>query len=400
MFGLKMRILFSITYYFPYISGLTIYCQRLAEALAARRYKCTVLTAAFAKKLPSQETVEKIRVLRVPYLLKISKGFFLPKWPWVAWQLVRMTDVVIINLPQFEGFVPALWARILGKKVISIYHCEVCLPSGLVNKLAEGLLHLANLISLSLSHKVVTYTEDYAKHSPFLPYFKKKLLFVYPPIQITENRKQKTVRSRKREEEVRIGFAGRIAAEKGIEYLLAALPLVKCSRYKNIKLIIAGPKPVGEERYGRKLQALIKKYKDYLVFTGPLRPLEEPKKNCVKFPTIVQNFHQLKTMEDFYQAIDVLVLPSVNSTEAFGMVQVEAMIYGVPVVASNLPGVRVPIQKTGMGILVPPRNSQAIARTIGEILNNRQKYLKSRKLVEKIFDFEKTIKFYEKLLRE
>ena len=54
-------------------------------------------------------------------------------------------------------------------------------------------------------------------------------------------------------------------------------------------------------------------------------------------------------MGSFYTCIDVLVVPSINSTEAFGLVQVEAMMMGVPVVASDLPGVRVPVQKQGWG---------------------------------------------------
>ena len=50
-------------------------------------------------------------------------------------------------------------------------------------------------------------------------------------------------------------------------------------------------------------------------------------------------------MSSFYKSIDLLVLPSINQTEAFGMVQAEA-IAGTPVIAGNLPGVRIPIKLT------------------------------------------------------
>ena len=70
----------------------------------------------------------------------------------------------------------------------------------------------------------------------------------------------------------------------------------------------------------------------------------------------------------FFHLCDVLVLPSINSTESFGMVQIEAMTCGTPVVATNLPGVRQPVQSTGMGQIVPQRNSRALAEGVLEVL--------------------------------
>ena len=59
---------------------------------------------------------------------------------------------------------------------------------------------------------------------------------------------------------------------------------------------------------------------------------------------------------DLYASIDVFALPSVNSFEAFGIVQVEAMMAGVPALASDLPGVRTPVQETGFGVVTTPRD--------------------------------------------
>ena len=50
----------------------------------------------------------------------------------------------------------------------------------------------------------------------------------------------------------------------------------------------------------------------------------------------------LTQMAAYYPNLDVLVVPSLNSTEAFGLVQIEAMLNGTPCVASALPGVRQP----------------------------------------------------------
>lgn len=377
-----MKILFSLTYYTPYTSGLTLYVKCLAEALVKRKFQISVLTMNFDKKDHVVQFVNGVRVVRVDYLAKISKGFVSFDWIVKSFQEVRKADTVIISLPQFEGIVPAIWSKLLGKKIISIYLSEVKLPFTLTNYIAEKVLDLANLSTLLLSNKIVTYNDDFASHSQILPYFQKKTVYINPPIIIPNiNKRAKKVLIEKMGVSVkyRIGIIARIAAEKGIEYLVEAIPFIKSLiPDSNIKIYLVGPtSPVGELEYQKKIKRLINEYKQDVLLLGELKDDE---------------------IGAFYSLLDVLVLPSINSTEAFGMVQVEAMMMGVPVVTTDLPGVRVPIQKTGMGLLVPVRNSQKLAEAIIEILSNRKKYIKPRELIEKEFSFQKTIKFYEELL--
>ncbi|KKQ64360.1 MAG: Glycosyl transferase group 1, partial [Candidatus Shapirobacteria bacterium GW2011_GWF1_38_23] len=75
-------------------------------------------------------------------------------------------------------------------------------------------------------------------------------------------------------------------------------------------------------------------------------------------------------LSTFYKNIDCLVLPSINNLETFGIVQAEAMKCGVPVVASNLPGVRVPVQMTGMGEICEIKNVDDLAKKINIVLKN------------------------------
>ncbi|MDX1372735.1 MAG: glycosyltransferase family 4 protein, partial [Nitrososphaeraceae archaeon] len=228
----------------------------------------------------------------------------------------------------------------MGRKIFSIYHCEVVLPGGMMNKLVETFLNTSNFISLALSDRIITYTKDFHKSSKLLNNFESKVTYVYPPVNKPkiDKRITKVIGEKIRtKNSFVIGIAARLAAEKGIEYLFEALPQImengkwkmENGEKKKIKIIVAGSKdPVGEENYKRKIMKLVDKYKDNVIFLGELSQEE---------------------MGSFYSLIDVLVLPSTNSTESFGMVQVEAMMMGVPVVASDLPGVRVPILKTGMG---------------------------------------------------
>lgn len=375
-----MRILFSLTYYTPYISGLTLYVRRIAESLS-NRYECTVLCMQHDKELPMEESIRGIRVVRTKPDMKLSKGFFSIDWLFKSWHEVKAADVIFINLPQPEGLIPAFFGRLAGKKIISVYHCELVLPGAILSRFIEKIVDISAFCILLLSDSVVTYTKDYADHSRLLPFFRKKLHFIYPPVVkpvVKQNiRKLLNTKINKRDEVI-IGIAARLAADKGIEYLLEAVPFLS-PIFKKFKIVVAGPmNPVGEEAYKKKISALVEKYKGYVTFLGSVKPDD---------------------MGSFYSCIDVLVLSSINATEAFGMVQVEAMMSDVPVVASDLPGVRVPVQETKMGKIVSIKNSQQLADALIEVLQNRKKYHRNVKLIEKIFPIDRTIDELVKLIQ-
>ncbi|MCL4339379.1 glycosyltransferase family 4 protein [Patescibacteria group bacterium] len=381
-----MKILFSLTYYSPYVSGLTLYVKRLAEKLAHKDINVNVLCMKHDKKLPSFEIINEVEIYRAQPLFKVSKGFFSIDWIWRSFSFVRKSEVVIVNLPQFEGIVPAFIARLLGKKLISVYHCEVVLPDGIINSIIQKFLEWSNKLTLFLSETVITYTEDFADNSKQLAGLKDKLIYIYPPI--SEPKVNKRVQNMIKNkigigQPFVIGVAARLAAEKGIQYLFEAIPdIIKNQKSKikknGIKIVIAGSMdPVGEENHRNKILSLAKKYKDLIIFLGEIEP---------------------ENMGSFYSLLDVLVLPSVNSTEAFGMVQIEAMMMGVPVVVSDLPGVRVPVRKTKMGKTVPVGQSQKLASAIVEVLQSRYTFIRDRQLIEKEFSFKRTLDLYAGIL--
>ena len=91
------------------------------------------------------------------------------------------------------------------------------------------------------------------------------------------------------------------------------------------------------------------------------------------------------------------VLPSINSTETFGLVQVEAALCGAPSVASALPGVRMPTKMTGMGLTVPPADAAALGDAICEVLAHREKYVRPRAPIAAQFSPDTTALMYEDL---
>jgi glycosyltransferase involved in cell wall biosynthesis len=79
--------------------------------------------------------------------------------------------------------------------------------------------------------------------------------------------------------------------------------------------------------------------------------------------------------------------------------QVEAMLCGTPVVASNLPGVRQPVHRTGMGRIVPLRDARALAAAVLDVLRNPDGYLKSPEDVTRQFQMARILAEYEGVLR-
>jgi len=75
-----------------------------------------------------------------------------------------------------------------------------------------------------------------------------------------------------------------------------------------------------------------------------------------------------KDLPDFYRAADLLVLPSIDRSEAYGIVLMEAAASGIPSVASALPGVRTVVKDNETGLLVPPGDVDALASAINRLL--------------------------------
>jgi glycosyltransferase involved in cell wall biosynthesis len=177
-----------------------------------------------------------------------------------------------------------------------------------------------------------------------------------------------------------IGISARLATEKGVEILLKALPLI-LREFPKALVLHAGPYQdiIGEEAYAARLAPLFKKYKAHYKLLGTLHGQE---------------------LTAFYKSLDVLCICSLNSTESFGLVQIEAMRNGVPVAACNLPGVRQPVKMTGMGEITAVGDHEALAQAIISILQDKKKYARDEQLIAKSFDPAETAAAYVALFND
>ncbi len=353
-----MRILIALTYYRPHYSGLTIYTERMAKALARRGHRVTVLTSRFDPTLPPREVRDGVEVIRPRVLLRISKGVIMPSMPLWAVRLVRRADVVNVHVPQLDAALIASLGRMLGKPVVMTYHCDLRLPKGLVHALANQGSHIANHVTARAATAIVTNTRDYAEHSAFLRRYLDKVRVIPPAVEVAEADDDALAAFRRkynlRPGQPVIGMLARLATEKGVEYLVQAMPRI-LERFPEARVLYVGHyrNVLGEEAYARKLAPMIARLGEHWTFLGVL-PDEE--------------------VAAFFRACTVTVLPSLNSTESFGIVQVESMACGTPVVASDLPGVRQPVAMTGMGCTVPAGNAPALAEALIAVLEDPARY--------------------------
>jgi glycosyltransferase involved in cell wall biosynthesis len=381
-----MRILTVLTYYRPHTSGLTIYAEQLARALARRGHQITVMTTQYDPDLPCVEHMDGVEVRRVPVAFRLSKGAIAPTFGLVATRLVWEHDVVQMHLPQFDAPGVAMRGRLLGRPAVLTYHCDLHLPPGLFNRFVNLVVKWQNNMAGILADRIVTYTQDYADHSSYLSRYRSKLHTILPPVQLPSaapgaveafSHEHGTANRRPV-----IGMAARFAAEKGVEVLLDALPAI-LQKHPAAQVLFAGQSGnvMGEQAYADRLMPRIRELErsGHWKFLGNLNPAE---------------------MAAFYPNLSVLVVPSLNSTEAFGLVQIEAMLNGVPCVVSALPGVRMPVQMHGMGRVAAIGDPASLAQGILEILAAPARFRGDIESIRRAYDPDATAAQYEELFEE
>lgn len=374
-----MRILYLTTYYLPHSSGITAYMHRVARGLAQRGHSVTVLTSRHDPALSGDESLDGVRIKRLPVLFRVSKGPVMPALFWVLRQYLQTHDVVHVHLPFLESAYAAIMNR--GRRpFILTAHTDLHLPAGLSNRLASAAVNVMQRLAARQADWLCSYTWDFARHSYLLSKYLDKTLVIHPPVTVAAATAADIAAFRDKHalNGTLIGFAGRFAEQKGLHVLFAALRDVR-QRLPQARIVIAGEygNVVGENYYAR-LRPQLEEFGDRVVLLGHLAG---------------------KDLASFYAACDVVVLPSTSPMESFGIVQVEAMLCGTPVVATGIPGCRQAVRLTGMGRIVPPGDSVALAEALLAVLADPGRYTKPREDIVRVFNYERTVDLHEELYR-
>jgi glycosyltransferase involved in cell wall biosynthesis len=367
----------ALDYYRPNVSGLTLYVQHLAEGLAARGHDVSVLTHRHLPDLPAEARENGVRVLRAPVSARFGKALVSPALFARAVSEIGRCDLLHLHVPLVNAVALSALAATYRVPLVVTYHCDLQPPAGLVQRLVEVAARASQNFALDRAQRAVTYTEDYARHTPPLADRIDKVGWILPPVAEPPDTGQSEAQVRARyaiQGSPVLLFLGRFAEEKGLFHLLDALPRVR-EGFPKATLVLAGEnKLVPGETVGERLAPLLADPSSGVVATGIVPPSQ---------------------IADLFTVADVLVLPSINSTESFGLVQIEAMLRGVPVVASDLPGVRQPARMTGMGEIAPIGDAVGLARQIVKVLESPERYFRPHDEIRAMFSTERTLADYE-----
>jgi glycosyltransferase involved in cell wall biosynthesis len=374
------RVLTILSYYHPHWTGLTAHAVRLAEGLAARGLIVTVLTSRHSRELARDEIVNGVRVVRLWPLMRFSRGMITPAFAGAAARLIAAHDVVQMHTPLPEALLVAVLCRLQGRPLLMTHHGDVVMPRGPFNTLLQRAGHLVLLGAGTMADAVTAYSRDYADHSSLLGHFRDKLHYVYPPVELPPPVARAVTAWRRHlrlQDKALFGFAGRWVEEKGFDLLLRAFPAIQ-SAIPAAHLVFAGEIQVAYEKFFERCRPLIDAQRAHLTLLGLIR---DPRQ-----------------MANFYAMCDLFVQPS--RSDMLGLAQIEAMLAGTPVVATDIPGARVAVRGTGFGRLAAPGDPQALAAAIIATYRERERYRPSPAAVRAHFDPAVTLAQYRDILEE
>lgn len=375
-----MKILISSTYFWPYRSGLSEYAYRLGKGLVERGHEVRVLCSQHDPQLGLEEERDGMRITRVPVGIRLSKGVIMPRLKAIAKPLVDWADVVNPHLPQFESPVIARLAQALGKKILVTYHCDLDPKTGWFQQFASKVAMAQGEKTLAMADVIVQNSLDYAQTSPVLKKYLNKVQAIAVPVDLAPADPQEAASFRARfgllPTDKLIGLAGRVASEKGFETLIAALPRV-LDAVPTARVVHAGAWKgvVGEQGYQKKIETALQAW-------------PEKWKNL--------GFLSDDDFRAFFKAIDVLAFTSHTRTESYGIVQIEALAQGTPIVATAMPGMRQPVLQTGRGALFAKQNSQELAEKLVTLLQVEPEKVVPQTFLEQ-FSYQAVSKKYEEL---
>jgi len=270
--------------------------------------------------------------------LKIENKFN-PVIIFYIWKLIREIKPDIIHTHLFQPRVYTSIANLFNNRSVLITQ-----KHSIVNPKKHNIFILFEMISIWMNKKVIAISES-VKNSlikyEFIPQHK---IFVLPNcIDYQTFHKASNRQFIRKSDEIVIGTVGRLEKVKGISYLLLAMKII-LTKFPDARLEI-----VGDGSQAGELVGITKKLGI---------------SNSVKF------FGKFTDVIPFYNKMNIFILPSI--LEGFGIVLLEAMAAGIPVVASDVDGIREVVIQGESGILIPPKNPDAIASAVIQLIENPQ----------------------------
>jgi rhamnosyl/mannosyltransferase len=357
----KIRILQVNKFYAPWVGGVERIVQDIAEGLSEKTDMSVLVCQPKGKataEIYNGVPVTRAATFNIWFSMPMSVDFIFR-----LRKMARKADILQFHAPFPLGDLAYLFSGYKGKTVVW-WHSDIVSQRKLlilVKPIIKLFLKKVDLIMVATQAHIESsnFLKPYAAKCKIIPF---GLRFSdYELVQTKNYLTDKLAHPKNK----KLLFVGRIVYYKGIDVLLEAMQSVN-----NAELFIVGTGTLEGEMKNRAEQSGLS---DKIHFLGYL-PFEDLK----------------STLSD----CDIFVFPSKANVEAFGIVQMEAMFYGKPVVNTNLPtGVPLVSVHGETGLTIPVNNSSALASAVQSLIDDdalRQQYGKNaEKRVRDRFDLDK-----------
>ena len=350
-----MKIAHIVCAFSPYYGGIGKVAEYMAEQLILKGHEIDIITPSYNTQKENNTNLN-FTVKRITPFIKFGKAAFIPS---IFFSLNKY-DIIHFHYP-FFGTTEILWLyKLLNKnsKIVISYHMDF-----IADTFFKKIMSIpSTIISPSLfkrSNKIIVSSLDYVNHSRIKKFYtKNKEKFIEIPFAAdplfdknsfnnNESKILKTKYNIPTDKKILLFVGGLDNAHyfKGLDYLLKALKYINIPSH----LVIVGDGDLKQK---------------YLTIAKELGIL-----NKIIF---VGRVSDTKLVE-LYNLSDLFVLPSINMSEAFGIVLVNAMSCKKPVIASDLPGVRSVVEDNINGYLTKPKDYKDLVTKINTILKDKPK---------------------------
>ena len=340
-----MRVIQVGKYYYPFMGGIETHLEVLCRGLAGRADVEAVVFNTEART--ARESIDGVPVTRCAQLVRVASNSV--SVAMISELSRREYDILHLHVPNPLGAAAYLTARKpRGHRLVITHHSDIVRQAAM-RRLVLPVMRLL----MERADAIVATSPDYVASSDELASFRAKCEVI--PYGVDLHRLQPTAEHLAMAEDLRRGLAppiilgvGRLIYYKGFDVAVRAMRRVRGT------LLLVGDGPLRKA-----LEALA---------------VEVGVSDRVRFVGEVHN----RALVPYYLASDVFVLPSVARSEAFGIVQLEAMASGLPVVNTELrSGVPFASRHGETGLTVPPGDPDALAsalRELGGSSVNRERY--------------------------
>ena len=333
----------------PYMGGTGNVCYNYSLELEKLGHDVTVYTGSKSTN-NNYNNHNPFKINNFHPIFQIGNAPFTP-------QLLSIEDFDIIHLHYpffFGGEFIYLLKKLKNQKYVLTYHNNTKLP-GFLGKMVDIHSKTISKKIIENAEKIIVPTSDffYSTVQNSLGINGKNVIEVPNGVNLSAYKGSgKEIREKYHLKNSMIllfvGALDKAHYYKGLEYLMKSIKFL-VNDYDDIKLMIVGGGNL-KEFYTK----LAKEYEidEFTIFIGKISNFEE--------------------LAKYYEASDIVIYPTLGKTfESFGMVIIEAMAAGKPVIASNVPGVRAVLDDKINGYLTEPKNVAELSSKIRLLLDNK-----------------------------